>query len=117
MVSGWVAKLNNPLGGLYYGVPALESYAAVSSNTRLYKSTAQSAVGATGNFASTYFLFHHSRLNMWVIGKDENASISPQSSNVLAKSGKSGSRVVPEDEDDKAWTWEGITPICFDNNK
>lgn len=112
-----ISKLNNPLGGLYYGVPALESYEAVSSNTRLYKSTAQSAVGATGNFASTYFLFHHNRLNMWVIGKDENALIDPHSSNVLAKSGKSESKVVPEEEDGKAWTWEGITPICFDDNK
>ena len=39
--------------------------------------------------------------NMWVIGKDENALISPHSSNVLAKSGKSVSKVVPEEEDDK----------------
>ena len=54
---------------------------------------------------------------MWVIGKDENALIDPHSSNVLAKSGKSESKVVPEEEDGKAWTWEGITPICFDDNK
>merc|ERR1712212_1302730 len=34
-----IARLNDPLGGLYYGIPALSSYEAVSPKSRLYKST------------------------------------------------------------------------------
>ena len=111
-----ISKLKNPLGGLYYGIPALESHIAVSPNTKLYKSTGQSAVGATGDWASTYYLFHHVQLNMWVIGKGEDALTNLWSLNVLAESGNSGSFVVPAEEGHQ-WTWEGISPICFDDNK
>ena len=54
---------------------------------------------------------------MWVIGKDENVLIDPHSSNILAKSGKSESKVVAEEEDGKAWTWESMyLHVSFKNS-
>ena len=110
-----VAKLNNPLGGLYYGIPAKESHIAVSPNTRLYKSTGQTAVGTWGDWATTYYMFHHRELNMWVIGEGEDALTSLGSEKVLKQSGVSGSSVVPMTGYEQ-WTWDELLPYCMDMN-
>ena len=117
-----IAKLNDPLGGLYYGIPALSSYVAVSPKSRLYKSTASTQVNPNGDWSSTYYMFHHSKLAMWVIGKGGDALTNTDSSNIMAQSGQPSLMVVPVDDgvDQSAglkWGWNGITPICMDDNK
>ena len=82
-------------------------------NTRLYKSTGQTAVGFYGDWALTYFLFHHAELNMWVIGEGEEALTSLSSEKILVRSGVSGSRVIPLAGFEQ-WTWENILPYCMD---
>merc|ERR1711971_1264935 len=52
-----IAKLNDPLGGLYYGIPAPSSYVAVSPKSKLYKSTASTQVNPNGDWASTYYIY------------------------------------------------------------
>ena len=108
-----IAKLHSPFGGLYYGIPAKESHFAVSPNTRLYKSTGQTAVGSYGDWALTYYTFHHRELNMWVIAEGEDALTSLGSEKVLAHSGVSGSRLIPL-TGYQQWTWEKILPYCMD---
>jgi hypothetical protein len=100
-------------GGLYYGIPAKEAHIAVTPNTRLYKSTGQTAVGSYGDWALTYFMFHHVQLNMWVIGEGEDALTSLSSEKILVQSGVSGSRVIPLAGFEQ-WTWENILPYCMD---
>ena len=108
-----IAKLKNSLGGLYYGIPAKESHIAVTPNTRLYKSTGQTSVGASGDFALTYFMFHHRELNMWVIGEGEDALTSLGSEKIKVQSGVSGSSVVPVGGWEQ-WTYEQLLPYCMD---
>ena len=108
-----IAKLKNSLGGLYYGIPAKESDIAVTPNTRLYKSTGQTSVGASGDFALTYFMFHHRELNMWVIGEGEDALTSLGSEKIKVQSGVSGSSVVPVGGWEQ-WTYEQLLPYCMD---
>jgi len=108
-----IPKLQTPHGGLYYGVPAKESHIAVSPNTRLYKSTGQTAVGAYRDFANTFYLFHHRELNMWVIAEGEDALTSLGSEKIVAQSGVSGSSVIPM-TGYKQWTWDQILPYCMD---
>merc|ERR1711971_1356863 len=117
-----IAKLNDPLGGLYYGIPAPSSYVAVSPKSKLYKSTASTQVNPNGDWASTYYMFHHSKLGMWVIGKGEDALTNADSSNIMAQSGQPTLMVVPVDDGvgqsaGLKWGWNGITPICMDDNK
>ena len=123
-----IARLNDPLGGLYYGIPALPAYQAVSPGTRLYKNTASSQVNAQGKWAFTYYMFHQLKLNMWVIGKGKESLTNLNSSNILAKSGQSSQTVVPVNDRLKKlphstkfarlkWEWGGITPLCMDDNK
>ena len=114
-----IAKLLTPFGGLYYGIPAKESHIAVSPNTRLYKSTGQTAIGTWGDWALTYYMFHHRELNMWVIAEGEDALTSLGSEKILAQSGLSGSSVIPMTENgiySVQWTWEDIYPYCMDMN-
>jgi len=114
-----IAKLLTPFGGLYYGIPAKESHIAVSPNTRLYKSTGQTAMGTWGDWALTYYMFHHRELNMWVIAEGEDALTSLGSEKILAQSGLSGSSVIPMTENgiySVQWTWEDIYPYCMDMN-
>merc|ERR1711934_831785 len=108
-----IAKLMESFGGLSYGIPAKEAHIAVSPNTRLYKSTGQTAVGSYGDFALTYFMFHHRELNMWVIGEGEDALTSLGSEKIKVQSGVSGSSVVPLGGYEQ-WTWEKILPYCMD---
>jgi len=108
-----IPKRDSPHGGLYYGIPAKEFHIAVSSNTRLYKSTGQTAVGADKDFALTFYLFHHRELNMWVIAEGEDALRSVGSEKIVVQSGVSGSSVIPSTGYEQ-WTWEKILPYCMD---
>ena len=49
------------------------SHIAVTPNTRLYKGTAATTIGASAKdeWAATYYMFHHKELKMWVIGDGE----------------------------------------------
>jgi len=114
-----IAKHYEPMGGLYYGIPALASHTAVSPNTRLYKSTAATAVGAWGRWAVQYYMFHHKGLNMWVIGEGEEALVGAGTDHVRAQSGNADLSVVPGEASDwheHLWTWESIMPLCLDDN-
>ena len=72
-----IPKRRTPWGGLYYGIPSRKAHIAVSPNTRLYKSTGQTAAGAHSqeDWALTYYMFHHRRLQMWVIAKGDKAEL------------------------------------------
>ena len=100
-------------GGLYYGIPAKDAHIAVSPDTRLYKSTGQTAIGSYRDWANTYYMFHHRELNMWVIGEGEDALTSLGSEKIVVQSGVSGSRVIPL-TGYQQWTWEKILPYCMD---
>jgi len=108
-----IAKLMESFGGLYYGIPAKDAHIAVSPDTRLYKSTGQTAIGSYRDWANTYYMFHHRELNMWVIGEGEDALTSLGSEKIVVQSGVSGSRVIPL-TGYQQWTWEKILPYCMD---
>ena len=116
-----IARHMEPRGGLYYGIPTLESHVAVTPNTRLYKSTAATTVAAWGRWAATYYMFHHKELNMWVIGEGEEilTNIGAIDKSELALSGNEGLSVVPEKGSEwyeHLWTWNDIMPLCLDDN-
>ena len=74
------------------------SHIAVTPNTRLYKGTAATTIGASAKdeWAATYYMFHHKELKMWVIGDGEEILTNIGVRNI-SKLALSGSQCGPKE--------------------